>query len=158
MDFRESQAQYSKDLRAVTMEKLVQGALVRAVLSMKEGLKFKDGRTEKPKRIVIIGVDRSNNLCFGTILINTKQNPRSYYSDEFFVTQYCLRKEDYPDFLDYDSYVDCSNLFAIPFSVLARGEYFGVLNATDKSEIINILETTETIETSVKKRFGIRRR
>ena len=158
MDFRELQAQYNKELRSVTMEKLVQGALVRAVLSVKEGLKFKDGRTDKPKRIVIIGVDSNNGLCYGTILINTKQNPRSYYSDEYFAAQYCLRKEDYPDFLDYDSYVDCSNLFAIPLSVLERGEYFGVLNPTDKSEIINILETTETIETSVKKRFGIRRR
>ena len=44
MDFRELQSQYNKELRSVTMEKLVQGALVRAVLSSKEG-----SRTDAPK-------------------------------------------------------------------------------------------------------------
>ena len=158
MDFKELQAEYNKKLRLVTVEKLVQGALVRATLSSREGLRFKNGRTEKPKRIIIIGFDKTNNLCYGTILVNTKQNPRSYYSDEFFAAQYCLHQEDYPDFLDYDSFVDCSSLFAIPFEILERGEYFGILNQTDKTGIFDILETTETIETSVKKRFGIRRR
>ena len=50
------------------------GALIRTVLSEADGLTFKDGRKEKPKRLVVIGVDRQTALCFGSVLVNTKMN------------------------------------------------------------------------------------
>ena len=39
-----------------------------------------------------------------------------------------------------------------------NGEYFGTLSEQDKHGIFEILETTETLSTKLKKRFGIRRR
>lgn len=158
MDFKELQAEYYKNLRSVTEEKLVQGALIRTIVSSKEGLKFKDDRTEKPKRIIIIGIDKEEKLCYGTVLVNTKMNPRSDYSEEYLVAQYFLLQENYPEFLDYDSFVDCSTLFSIPLDKIKKGEYFGVLNDTDKFGVFNILESTDTITTHLKKRFNIRRR
>ncbi|MBR6279421.1 MAG: hypothetical protein IKR41_11805, partial [Bacteroidales bacterium] len=70
----------------------------------------------------------------------------------------CLKQKNYPEYLDYDSYVDCGVLFAISFDTLKSGEYYGTLNANDTAAIFDILETTKAISTKDKKRFNIRRR
>ena len=44
MDLRELQKNYLDNLRKVTEEKLEIGSLVRTVISIEEGLVFKDGR------------------------------------------------------------------------------------------------------------------
>lgn len=158
MYLREKQAEYRMQKQAVTDDRLEQGALILTVLSEEDGLVFKDGRTEKPKRIILIGVDRINAVCYGSVLVNTKMNPRSSFSDEYLSAQYLLRRDNYPEFLDYDSYADCGVLFAIPIEKLKKGKYFGTLIEEDLSGIMDILETTETLSTKQKKRFGIRRR
>lgn len=107
--------------------------------------------------MVIIGVDRDNGVCFGSVLVNTRMSPKACYSDEYLSAQFMLRQIDYPEFLDYDSYADCGELFSIPIVKLKRGHYFGVLNDDDMKGIMDILETTETLSTKQKKRFGIKR-
>lgn len=62
---------------------------------------------------------------------------------------------NYPDFLKYDSYVDCGMLFFIPLKKLLEGEYFGKLTEADLQGIFDILNTTETLTMKEKKRFGI---
>ena len=54
MDLREKQAEYRMQKQAVTDDRLEQGALILTVLSEEDGLVFKDGRTEKPKRIILV--------------------------------------------------------------------------------------------------------
>ena len=51
MDLRELQKSYLDNLRKVTEDKLEIGSLVRTVISIEEGLVFKDGRKQKPKNI-----------------------------------------------------------------------------------------------------------
>ena len=58
MDLRELQKAYLYNLRQVTEEKLEIGSLIRTIISIDEGLVFKDGRKQKPKKLVIIGVDK----------------------------------------------------------------------------------------------------
>ena len=53
MDLRELQAEYLRQQRQVTDERIAIGALIRTTLSETDGLTFKDGRTEKPKRFYI---------------------------------------------------------------------------------------------------------
>lgn len=60
MDLRELQKAYLDNLRKVTEEKLEIGSLIRTIISIDEGLVFKDGRNQKPKKLVIIGVDKVN--------------------------------------------------------------------------------------------------
>lgn len=72
MDLRELQKNYLDNLRKVTEEKLEIGSLVRTVISIEEGLVFKDGRKQKPKKLVIIGVDKVKKVCYGSVLVNTK--------------------------------------------------------------------------------------
>lgn len=158
MDLRELQDAYRQQQREVTDERMAVGALIRTVLSEADGLTFKDGRKEKPKRLVVIGVDRENALCFGSVLVNTKMNPQAQYSAEYLTAQYELKQEDYPEFLDYNSFVDCGDLFSIPVERLKQGEFFGFLNDADREGIFDILETSDIFSTKQKKRYGIRRR
>lgn len=158
MDLRELQSAYLADQHKVTEERLEIGALIRTVLSEEDGLVFKNGRTEKPKRLVIIGIDKENGVCYGSVLVNTNLNPRANYSEEYLAAQYMLSQENYPEFLDYDSFADCGMLFSIPISKLLAGEYFGKLSEDDLKYLFDILETTETLSTKQKKRYGIKRR
>lgn len=73
MDLRELQDSYLRNKRAVTDEKIVPGALILTILSTDDGLVLKN-RTSKPKRLIIIGVDRKNNICYGSVLVNTNMN------------------------------------------------------------------------------------
>jgi len=158
MDFRELQDRYKAEQRKVTEDKIIVGGLFRTILSTNDGLKFKDGRTSKPKRMIIVGIDKTTKTCYGTVLVNTKMSPLAQVSPQYFATQYCLKQKNYPEYLDYDSYVDCGVLFAISFDTLKSGEYYGTLNANDTAAIFDILETTKAISTKDKKRFNIRRR
>lgn len=155
MDLRELQRAYIDNLRQVTEGKLEIGALIRTVISVDEGLVFKDGRKQKPKKLVIIGVDKAKQICYGSVLVNTKMSPKSAYSASFLSAQYLLRQSDYPDFLKYDSFVDCGMLFSIPLAKLMKGEYFGTLTESDLQAIFAILKETETLTAKEKKRFGI---
>lgn len=150
----ELQAEY----RHVSLEKLVVGALVETILSEDDGLVFNNGRTEKPKKIIVIGFDKTKETFYGSVLINTEMSPKSFFSAEYLSTQYCISAINYPDFLDYDSYADCGVIFSIPATKLLSGKYFGTLTDEDRAGIFEILETTDVISTKVKKQFGIRRR
>ena len=155
MDLRQLQQEYLDNLRKVTEEKLEIGTLIRTVISIDEGLVFKDGRKQKPKKMVIIGVDSERQIWYGSVLVNTKMSPKSAYSEPFLATQYLLLQTNYPDFLKYDSYVDCGMLFSIPLKKLLEGEYFGKLTEADLQGIFDVLKTTETLTVKEKKRFGI---
>lgn len=56
------------------------------------------------------------------------------------------------------SYADCGVLFTIPIEKLLKGEYYGRLTEEDQRNLFDVLETTETLSTKQKKRFGIKRR
>lgn len=158
MKLSELQEEFWRKEHEVTEERLEPGALILTILSEDDGLTFNNGRTSKPKRLVVIGIDRKQELCYGSVLVNTKMNPRASYSDEFLSAQYLLQQKNYSDFLDYDSFVDCGVIFSIPLQKLKSGTYNGLLNEEDLSSIMDILETTDTLSTKQKKQFGIRRR
>jgi len=158
MDLRELQAERQRQEREVTDERIVIGALIRTVLSDADGLIFKDGRIEKPKLLVIIGIDRMKAMCYGSVLVNTKLSPKAKYTEEYLSAQYELKYEHYPEFLKYNSYVDCGELFSISIERLKQGEFFGLLRDDDRHGIFEILETSDIFSTKQKKRYGIRRR
>ncbi len=143
------------DYHHVTLDKIVPGALIRTIISTEEGLVFKDSRTEKPKRLIIIGVDRQRQICYGSVLVNTKPNPNVRFSSQFLNTQYIVRRENYIDFLDYDSFADCAQVFSIPMSKILSGEYFGTLNEIDFLAVMDMLRNNKTMTIKEKKRFGI---
>lgn len=117
-DFRSLQSHYLSEARSVTEERLQVGTLIRAILSVDDGLTLQ-GRDSKPKRLVIVGIDKKNGLCYGSVLVNTKVNPKARFLDNYMSAQYLLRQNTYPEFRDYDSFADCAVLFAIKFLVFS---------------------------------------
>ena len=57
------------------------------------------------------------------------------YSAEYLTAQYELKQEDYPEFLDYNSFVDCGELFSIPIARLKQGEFYGFLTDADREGV-----------------------
>ena len=131
-----------EEYRTVTTDKLVTGALIETILGEDDGLVFKNGRHSKPKKIIIVGVDKESNTCYGSVMVNTNMNPKANYSEPYLAAQYLLKQENYENFLRYDSFVDCGEVFSFPIDKLLKGEYYGTLNDQDKQGIFDILETT----------------
>lgn len=156
-DLRELHAEYMKGWRTVTTEKLKPGALIITYFTDEE-IVIRDGRKKKPKKLIIIGYDKNTDTYYGSIFVNTNENPKADFSEEFKASQYLLRKENYDDFLRYDSFVDCAQIIPCSKEKLLSGEYYGELNEEDHKNVWEILETTDTLNTKQKKRYGIRRR
>ena len=57
MKLSELQEEFWRKEHEVTEERLVRGALILTILSEEDGLTFNNGRTSKPKRLVVIGID-----------------------------------------------------------------------------------------------------
>ena len=147
-----------EEYRIVTPEKLEVGALIETVLGEDDGLVLKNGRQSKPKKLIIIGVDKEAGTCYGSVLVNTNMNPKANYSEPYLAAQYLIKQENYENFLRYDSFVDCGEVFSFSIDKLLSGEYFGKMSDEDLQGVFEILETTDTLSTKLKKRFGIRRR
>lgn len=150
-----SLAELQTEYHKVTDDKIVPGALIRTILSKDEDLVFKGDRREKPKRLIVIGTDKVKRLCYGSVLVNTYPNPQANFSKQYLEGQYIIKKANYDNFLDYDSFADCAELLSIPIEKLKNGEFFGYLNETDWNSITQKLKTSKTISTNEKYRFGI---
>ena len=114
-----------EEYRTVTTDKLVTGALIETILGEDDGLVFKNGRHSKPKKIIIVGVDKESNTCYGSVMVNTNMNPKANYSEPYLAAQYLLKQENYENFLRYDSFVDCGEVFSFSIDKLLKGEYYG---------------------------------
>ena len=144
--------------REVTVEKLKPGVLLITTLTPQDGLILKNNKKFRKKRIVVVGVDKNTEKIYGSVLVNTHLSLLSEYSSEHLSAQYELSAENYPSFLEYNSYVDCGELFEIDVDKLLTGEYHGELTESDKDAIWEILETTDTLTTKQKKKYNIKRR
>jgi len=70
MDIRELQDDFIREFRAVTREKLQPGALIETNFTDEE-IVIKDGRKQKPKKIIIIGYDKEKDTYYGSIKMGT---------------------------------------------------------------------------------------
>jgi len=147
----ELQAEYKR----VTLEKIRPGSVILTDLDESDGLTYTDGRSHKPRRVIIIGYDKENKCFIGTVFINTNINPKAKYSAEFLATQIMVKKDEYPNFLKHDSFIDCGQLMPLHTNKLLSGEYKGEVVADDFHKIMATLKNTETIPAKEKRRFGI---
>lgn len=135
----------------ITGRQIERGAVVYIPLSEEEGLVLKGKYKERDKWIVIIGVS-DDDYIVGSLLVNTSPNN---FTKELGDIQFPLLKRHYP-FLDYQSWLDCSELFKIPRTkVLKNGGYCGKINMDDWTLIWETLKDTEFISEEEKEEFGI---
>lgn len=71
--------------------------------------------------------------------------------------QYPILSRHYPNILDYDSWLDCSDIFELSKEKISEraGKLKGCLIEEDKERILNFLKGTEVFDNVTKRRFGL---
>lgn len=140
-----------RDFPIVSEGDIEKGAIIYFPMSADEGLVVKGGHQSRDKWIVIVGVS-NDDFIVGSLLVNTSPNG---FSKELGDIQFPLLKKNYK-FLDYKSWLDCSELFRVPRSkILQYGGYCGKIKEEDWVHIWNTIKETEFISDEEKEEFGI---
>ena len=113
----------------------------------------------KVKRFVIIGIKKEIN-SIGLLFIN------SHLSNNILKNKYLQRfhhplEEKGRDFLDQNSYLDCSQLYENNYDILLNkciadiNIYLGAFNNTDLAIAQNHVKSAKTIKRRLKRRYGL---
>ena len=116
---------------------------------------LKDGYKDRNKYIVIIGFT-PEGVAIGALLINSEIDS-SKRSEELLNCQYPLMVRNYRDILDYDSWLDCSDIFELSKLKITEknGKLKGCLISEDRERVIQFLRETEVFDNATKRRYGI---
>lgn len=121
-------------------------------------LKVKDTNPPKEKRFIVVGITE-DKLCLATVFINTEINTIINWSPELRALNIELKKEG-REFLDWDSYVDCSKLSFRDYNELKEildskpEAVIGELSDADSFLIKETIKSASTIKGKHKKKFG----
>lgn len=152
---KELRAAISEDTRVKSKEDLKPGDIIEMEMDANDGLILNDGYDTRRKFVVIIGRNTKGDL-YGAFLINSeidfsKQNP------EMMPYQYPMLQKDYPEILDYDSWLDCTDLFDLKRrKIIARKAMVRCrLTDNDHEKVLQLVRNSELIEEHDKKIFGL---
>lgn len=139
----------------VDMSSVKIGDIIYVTLDEDDGLTLKDGYDDRLKYIVIIGFT-PEGIALGALLINSDIDP-SKRSAELKDCQYPLLARNYRNILDYDSWLDCSDIFELSKLKISerKGKLKGHLTTEDLERVMDFLKDTEVFDTATKKRYGI---
>lgn len=143
------------DKEKVDMSSIKVGDIIYVPLDEEDGLILKDGYKERRKYIVIIGFT-PEGIAVGALLINSEIDP-SKRSQELLDCQYPLQARYYRNVLDYDSWLDCSDIFEIPNLKITDkdGKMKGSLTEEDRERVMDFLKETDVFDNATKRRYGI---
>lgn len=96
-------------------------------------------------------------MAIGALLINSRIAAFKKRSEELLNCQYPLLVRNYRSILDYDSWLDCSDIFELSKSKITgrNGKQKGCLTAEDKERVMKFLKETDIFDNATKKRYGI---
>ena len=139
----------------VDVSSLKVGDIIYVSLDEDDGLILKDGYKSRMKYIVIIGFTPEGHAV-GSLLINSNINPL-LWSEEMMNCQYPLRRTTYPYILDYDSWLDCSDIFEISKLKMSmnKARLKGRLCDEDCQRVMGCLRISDVIDNATKRRYGI---
>lgn len=139
----------------IDMSSIKIGDIIYVPLDEEDGLKLKNGYKDRNKYIVIIGFT-PEGVAIGALLINSEIDP-SKRSEELLGCQYPLLVRNYRSILDYDSWLDCSDIFELSKSKITEknGKLKGCLISEDKERVMQFLKDTDVLDNATKKRYGI---
>lgn len=152
---KQLQEQLQEENRVKDLEDIQVGDIIYYNLDVDDGLHPKaGGYNNRLKYIVVAGskIDKSK-IC--AVLINSNNN---YSQDaDWQNEQYLIRQQDYPGVIDYDSWIDCSDLKIIQTRKIQgkSAEKRGHLNQFDLSNVMNHLKNNDFIDNHTRKEFGI---
>lgn len=139
----------------VDMSSVKVGDIIYVSLDEEDGLTLKKGYKIRNKYIVIIGFTPEGK-AIGALLINSKID-NSKRSQELLDCQYPLLARHYRGILDYDSWLDCSDIFEIENTKISarKGKLKGALTVEDCERVMDFLRSTDVIDNATKRRYGI---
>lgn len=143
------------DAEAVDMSSVKVGDIIYVPMDEEDGLTLKGGYATRKKYVVIIGFT-PEGIAVGALLINSEINP-SKRSPEMMDCQYPMLSRHYPDLLDYDSWLDCSDIFELSKEKISerKGKLKGCLTMEDKERVLDFLKQIDVIDNITKRRFGL---
>ena len=143
------------DKEKVNMSSIKVGDIIYVPLDEEDGFTLKEGYKERRKYIVIIGFT-PEGIAVGALLINSEIDP-SKRSQELLDCQYPLQARNYRAILDYDSWLDCSDIFEIPKLKITdkEGKFKGSLTTEDRERVMDFLKETDVFDNATKRYYGI---
>ena len=118
-----------------------------------------DPIAKKEKFIVILGVD-AGKIWVGTLFINSEKNVNFIKTLEQHGLQFIIKASNY-EFLDYDSFINASNIIRRQFEklvdiIIARdGRYLTQIIPKDFDYIRARMADSKVVSTADKKDFGL---
>lgn len=143
------------DREKADMSSVKVGDIIYVPLDEEDGLTLKGGYKDRLKYIVIVGFT-PEGVAVGALLINSEIDP-SKRSQELMNCQYRLLHRHYKHILNYDSWLDCSDIFEIPKLKIEdkNGKIKGCLTDEDKERVMLFLKETDVFDNVSKRRYGI---
>lgn len=131
------------------------GDIVYVPLDREDDLVLNEGFHSRKKYIVVIGFTPEGS-ALGSLLVNSRIDP-SKQSKEMLDCQYPVLARNYRDFLRYDSWIDCSDIFELSKSKIRErgGIVVSKLVADDRERIFDFLKETDVFDNITKRRFGL---
>lgn len=158
MDYNNVLANLYKKMSETTLIKnsddIKIGDIIYMDLYPKEGIVINNGYPTRKKYVVIAGA-KNNKKDFVVALINSKAN---YSNDEIWLKeQYPLKEKDYAEFLEYNSWIDCTSLFPKSLKQMKaqQAKKIGHLIDADFQNIMNKFKNSDFINADIKKTYHI---
>ena len=118
-----------------------------------------DTRPQKEKFFIVIGLSQ-DGIILASVYINSEVNLVVNYSPELRALHLPI-SADTCDFLDYDSYVDCSQLVIRDREIILNALFYrpeafvGTVSNDDLEAIRKTIIGAQTIKGKIKKKFGL---
>lgn len=143
------------DEEKVDMSSVKVGDIIYVPLDEDDGLILTNGYDKRNKYVVVIGFT-PEGIAVGALLVNSKIDP-SKRSPEMMSCQYQMLLRHYPAILDYDSWLDCSDIFELKKQKIEEreGRLKGCLTDEDRERVLDFLRKTDLFDNVTKRRFGL---
>ena len=159
MDTPESTlAQLKEKLRQYSLvrgiEDLQVGDIVYYDMDRADGIVPSTGYDSRLKYVIVAGAKaNSKEVC--AVLINTDNDYSS--APDWQAEQYLIKQTDYPEILDHDSWIDCTDPKELKVSKIKakEAEKKGRLNPRDLANVMKHLKENDFIDTHTRKVYGI---
>lgn len=122
-------------------------------LDKSNGITPKKGDASRDKFFVVLGFDEDGNVIGGVVI-----NSRINYKLPYYITNYMMSitVEQFP-FLNYNSFIDCSQLKICERGKFTRNTYRGSVPNKEMLELImNTVKESPTANKQQLREFGIR--
>ncbi len=150
----ELKSQLEQELLITSAEDLNVGDIIYVDMDSNDGLVLRQGYPTRLKYVVVAG-SKTNNKEFGVVLINSSAD----YSDDadWIADQHVIHRNDYPEILDYDSYIDCTDPKELSLRKIKAKKAIkkGKLTDSDLSDVMKKLKNSDFVEEHFKKIYGI---